>query len=273
MKRLGVLWALVGAFDRSRAWRPHTALGRRDGGHGHAKLFRVEQPQVAPARHVVGINDYLVPARQCAGKPIPEKTKISQGGLHGETGVAVALVVAVCRGWCLAVPHGPEHVPGKAQLGPQVKPIPLSDKILLDRERCIMCYRCVRFTREIAGDETLTVLDRGSWSQIGVMEGRTFDSPFSGNTIEICPVGALTSSMYRFRARPWDIEDAGSVCTLCPSQCNIAFTVRDERVERVLARDNEAVERYDEPLRRWFNCDDRQDGQCHTHPGRVVAVL
>jgi NADH-quinone oxidoreductase chain G len=123
-----------------------------------------------------------------------------------------------------------------------VKPIPLSDKVLLDRERCIMCYRCVRFTREIAGDETLTVLERGSWSQIGVLEGRTFDSPFSGNTIEICPVGALTSAQYRFRARPWDIKDHPSICTQCSVGCNTTLTVRDNKIARVLSRENNAVD-------------------------------
>src|SRR5712692_10232719 len=123
-----------------------------------------------------------------------------------------------------------------------VKPIPLSDKILLDRERCIMCYRCVRFTKEIAGDETLTVLERGSWSQIGVLEGRTFDSPFSGNTIEICPVGALTSAMYRFRARPWDITNVPTVCSLCPVGCNVNLTIRDNKIARVLARENAPVD-------------------------------
>src|SRR6266851_4494576 len=123
-----------------------------------------------------------------------------------------------------------------------VKPIPLSDKVLLDRERCIMCYRCVRFQKEIAGDETLTVLDRGSWSQIGVLEGRTFDSPFSGNTIEICPVGALTSTMYRFRARPWDIQNKPSVCSQCSVGCNTSLTIRDNKIARVLSRENTPVD-------------------------------
>lgn len=122
------------------------------------------------------------------------------------------------------------------------KPIPLSDKVLLDRERCIMCYRCVRFTREIAGDESLTVLERGSWSQIGLHEGRTFDSPFSGNTIEICPVGALTSSLYRFKARPWDIQTKPSVCSLCSVGCNTDLTVREGEIARVLSRENTPVD-------------------------------
>jgi NADH-quinone oxidoreductase chain G len=123
-----------------------------------------------------------------------------------------------------------------------VKPIPLSDKVLLDRERCIMCYRCVRFTREIAGDETLTVLERGSWSQIGVLEGKNFSSPFSGNTIEICPVGALTSAKYRFKARPWDIKNVPSVCSLCSVGCNVNLTVREGQVARILSRENAPVD-------------------------------
>ena len=75
-------------------------------------------------------------------------------------------------------------------------------------------------------------------SYVGTFDDRPYVAPFHGNIIELCPVGALTSEAYRFRARPWDIEDAGSICTLCPSQCNVKFTVRDERVQRVLARDN-----------------------------------
>ena len=77
---------------------------------------------------------------------------------------------------------------------------------------------------------------------VGTFDDRPYIAPFHGNIIELCPVGALTSEAYRFRARPWDIEDAGSICTLCPSQCNVKFTVRDERVQRVLARDNHEVD-------------------------------
>ena len=123
-----------------------------------------------------------------------------------------------------------------------VKPVELSDRIAIDRERCIMCYRCVRFSQEISEDYQLVILERGAHSYIATFDGRPYDAPFSGNIVELCPVGALTSSAYRFRARPWDIEGSGSVCTLCPSQCNVTLTVRDERVMRVLARDNPEVD-------------------------------
>jgi NADH-quinone oxidoreductase subunit G len=122
------------------------------------------------------------------------------------------------------------------------KPIPLSPLIKIDRERCILCYRCVRFSQEVAEDEQLQLLERGASSFVGTFDDRPYIAPFHGNIIELCPVGALTSDAYRFRARPWDIEDAGTVCTLCPSQCNIKLTVRDERIQRVLARDNVEVD-------------------------------
>jgi NADH-quinone oxidoreductase subunit G len=122
------------------------------------------------------------------------------------------------------------------------KPIPLSPLVKIDRERCILCYRCVRFSQEVSEDEQLQLLERGDRTFVGTFDDRPYIAPFHGNIIELCPVGALTSQAYRFRARPWDIEDAGSICTLCPSQCNVLFTVRDERVARVLTRDNPDVD-------------------------------
>jgi NADH-quinone oxidoreductase subunit G len=122
------------------------------------------------------------------------------------------------------------------------KPLELSPLIAIDRERCILCYRCVRFSQEVAEDEQLQLLERGDKTFVGTFDERPYIAPFHGNIIELCPVGALTSYTYRFRARPWDIEQAGSICTLCPSQCNVGFTVRDERVLRVNARDNGEVD-------------------------------
>jgi NADH-quinone oxidoreductase subunit G len=122
------------------------------------------------------------------------------------------------------------------------KPIELSPLVAIDRERCILCYRCVRFSQEISEDSQLQLLDRGDRTYVGTFDDRPYVSPFQGNITDICPVGALTNYTYRFRARPWDIEQAGSVCTLCPSQCNVSFTVRDEKVKRVIARDNHDVD-------------------------------
>jgi NADH-quinone oxidoreductase subunit G len=127
-----------------------------------------------------------------------------------------------------------------------VKPLALSPLVAIDRERCILCYRCVRFSQEIAEDYQLIFTERGAHTFVGTQDGHPYVAPFSGNIIELCPVGALTSQPYRFRARPWDIESAGSVCTLCPAQCNVSFTVRDERAMRVLSRDNEGNEEVDD---------------------------
>jgi NADH-quinone oxidoreductase subunit G len=123
-----------------------------------------------------------------------------------------------------------------------VKPLELSPTIAIDRERCILCYRCVRFSQEISEDHQLVLLERGAHSYVSTFDGHPYVAPFSGNIVELCPVGALTSRPYRFRARPWDIEDAGTVCTLCPSQCNVTLTVRDERALRVQARENPEVD-------------------------------
>ncbi|HXB63300.1 MAG TPA: molybdopterin-dependent oxidoreductase [Solirubrobacteraceae bacterium] len=123
-----------------------------------------------------------------------------------------------------------------------VKPLALSPLIAIDRERCILCYRCVRFSQEISEDHQLVLQERGSHSYVSTFDGHPYVAPFSGNIVELCPVGALTSRAYRFRARPWDNEDSGSVCTLCPAQCNVMLTVRDDRAVRVLARENPEVD-------------------------------
>src|SRR5437016_4795187 len=122
------------------------------------------------------------------------------------------------------------------------KPLELSPLIAIDRERCILCYRCVRFSQEISEDYQLILQERGASSFVATFDGHPYVAPFSGNIIELCPVGALTSRSYRFRARPWEVEDAGSVCTFCPAQCNVSVTVRDERTLRVLARENVEVD-------------------------------
>ncbi len=123
-----------------------------------------------------------------------------------------------------------------------VKPLALSPLIAIDRERCILCYRCVRFSQEIAEDYQLVLQERGADTYVSTFDGHPYVAPFSGNIIELCPVGALTSQPYRFRARPWDIEGSGSICASCPAHCNVEYTVRDERVLRVLSRQHDGVD-------------------------------
>src|ERR687893_1580182 len=122
------------------------------------------------------------------------------------------------------------------------KPLELSPLVAIDRERCILCYRCVRFSQEISEDYQLVLQERGAHAFVATFDGTPYVAPFSGNITELCPVGALTSTTYRFRARPWDIEGSGSVCALCPSHCNVELTVRDDKVMRVMARDHEEVD-------------------------------
>ncbi len=121
------------------------------------------------------------------------------------------------------------------------KPIPLSPLVNLDRERCVLCARCTRFCDEISGDRFIELFARGAGERVSIAAGEDFRSPFSGNTVQICPVGALTSETYRFVARPFDLSSADSVCGHCSAGCNVKIDLRRGRVVRVLARDNVEV--------------------------------
>ena len=122
------------------------------------------------------------------------------------------------------------------------KAYPLGPEIVLDRERCIMCYRCVRFHQEIPGDEALAAVERGADSEIATLQGEPYTSIFAGNTIELCPVGALTSRRYRFKARPWDLVRTDSVCSGCAVGCNIEVHSRAEGVVRLYSRRNHEID-------------------------------
>ncbi|MBM9838598.1 NADH-quinone oxidoreductase subunit G [Rhodococcus hoagii] len=121
------------------------------------------------------------------------------------------------------------------------KPIPLSSEVLLDRERCVLCARCTRFSRQVAGDPMIELLERGVLQQVGIADEEPFDSYFSGNTVQICPVGALTGAAYRFRARPFDLVSTPSVCEHCASGCAQRTDHRRGTVLRRLAGDDPQV--------------------------------
>jgi NADH-quinone oxidoreductase subunit G len=122
------------------------------------------------------------------------------------------------------------------------KPIPVSPLIALDRERCILCYRCTRFSEIVAEDGQLVAVNRGAESMIATFEDEPYRAPFSGNVIELCPVGALTSTTYRFEARPWEIQDVPTVCGLCPVGCNVNATTREGKVKRIISRNHPEVD-------------------------------
>jgi NADH-quinone oxidoreductase subunit G len=121
------------------------------------------------------------------------------------------------------------------------KPVPISTQVLLDRERCVLCARCTRFSQQIAGDPMIELLERGALQQVGTGQGDPFESYFSGNTIQICPVGALTSAAYRFRARPFDLISSPSVCEHCSGGCATRTDHRRGKVMRRLAANDPEV--------------------------------
>ncbi|NYI05835.1 NADH-quinone oxidoreductase subunit G [Allostreptomyces psammosilenae] len=121
------------------------------------------------------------------------------------------------------------------------KPVPVSTQVLLDRERCVLCARCTRFSEQIAGDPFIQLTDRGADQQVGIAEGEPFRSYFSGNTIQICPVGALTSAAYRFRARPFDLVSSPTVCEHCAGGCALRTDHRRGKVLRRQAGDDPEV--------------------------------
>ncbi len=122
------------------------------------------------------------------------------------------------------------------------KSVPLSDKILLDRERCILCWRCTRFSEEISGERELALIQRGTNTIIGTFNDEPAQSNYQGNWTEICPVGALTSRQYRFISRPWDLDRTASICPACSMGCNIQIDARSNRIGRFQSRENVAVD-------------------------------
>jgi NADH-quinone oxidoreductase subunit G len=147
------------------------------------------------------------------------------------------------------------------------KPINLSTEVLLDRERCVLCARCTRFSEQIAGDPFISLLERGAQQQVGIAPGEPFDSYFSGNTVQICPVGALTGAAYRFRARPFDLVSSPSVCEHCASGCAQRTDHRRGVVLRRLAGDDPEVNEE-------WNCDKGRWAFTYTRVGdRLTTPL
>jgi NADH-quinone oxidoreductase subunit G len=147
------------------------------------------------------------------------------------------------------------------------KPIALSTEVLLDRERCIQCARCTRFADQIAGDPLIELLERGPQEQVGVAEGVPFDSYFSGNTVQICPVGALTGAAYRFRARPFDLVSVPSVCEHCAAGCRQRTDFRRGAITRRLAGNDPQVNEE-------WNCDKGRWAFTYaTQPDRLSSPL
>ncbi|MGZ3679901.1 MAG: NADH-quinone oxidoreductase subunit NuoG, partial [Ktedonobacterales bacterium] len=147
------------------------------------------------------------------------------------------------------------------------KPIPVSDNILLDRERCIACQRCVRFTQTVAMENGLIMQERGFKTEVGVDPEAPFDSIFSGNVVEMCPVGALTAKNYRFVTRPWELKKTGSICASCSVGCNVRVDVRVNKLLRQYSRTNDDIDD-------GFLCDrGRWDTETVNSPDRLRTPL
>jgi NADH-quinone oxidoreductase subunit G len=121
------------------------------------------------------------------------------------------------------------------------KAVDLGPRIMLDAERCILCTRCIRFTKDVAGDDALGIVNRGSYNTIATFPGLPFDNNYTLNTVDICPVGALTSKDFRFQMRVWFLKETKSVCTSCATGCNVLISSREEKIYRYTPRDNDAV--------------------------------
>jgi len=124
------------------------------------------------------------------------------------------------------------HKPKRVDLGP---------RIVLDDERCILCTRCIRFTKDVVGDDALGIVNRGSYNTLTAYPGKTFDNNYTLNTVDICPVGALTSKDFRFQMRVWFLKETKSLCTSCATGCSIIIGSREEKIYRYEPRENEAV--------------------------------
>jgi NADH-quinone oxidoreductase subunit G len=146
------------------------------------------------------------------------------------------------------------------------KPINVSAQILLDRERCVSCARCTRFADQIAGDPMIELLERGAKQQVGIADDQPFDSYFSGNTVQICPVGALTSASYRFRSRPFDLVSVPTSCEHCASGCSLRTDYRRGVVTRRLAWDDPAVNEE-------WNCDKGRFAFQYLARGRLESPM
>ncbi|OIK00072.1 NADH-quinone oxidoreductase subunit G [Streptomyces colonosanans] len=140
-----------------------------------------------------------------------------------------------------AMSHGQAESRFEGRKRTYEKPVAISTQVLLDRERCVLCARCTRFSNQIAGDPMIELLERGALQQVGTGEGDPFESYFSGNTIQICPVGALTSAAYRFRSRPFDLVSSPSVCEHCSGGCATRTDHRRGKVMRRLAAEDPEV--------------------------------
>jgi len=232
-------------------------------------LIEVEGPRgtMLTTSCTMAVNDGMVVHTQS------ETVKKAQEGVLEFLLINHPLDCPVCDrgGECPLQDQTMSHGPGESRFVEEKrhfeKPIPISDLVMLDRERCILCARCTRFSEEISGDPLIEFLDRGNHTQVNTFPDEPFASYFSGNTVQICPVGALTATPYRFRARPWDLEAAESTCSGCSVGCRVSVQSSQNEILRLLGVDVEATNHG------WL-CDKGRFGYQHlTSPERLTTPM
>ncbi len=262
---------VIAAAERAGVYIPRFCYHERMSPVGMCRMCLVEidtgrGPQLQPSCMVpVGPNMTV--------DTTSEATRRAQEGVLELLLINHPLDCAVCDkgGECPLQDQTMAYGPGESRFVEEKrhfeKPIPISDLVHLDRERCILCDRCTRFADEIAGEPLIDFVERGNETQVLTFPGEPFTSYFSGNTVQICPVGALTAAPYRFKARPWDLNQTESTCTTCAVGCRIVVQSSRNELVRYLGVDID-------PVNHGWLCDKGRFafGSVHS-PNRVTAPL
>ena len=224
---------VIAAAERAGTYIPHFCYHPRMASVGMCRMCIVDidtgrGPALQPACMIEVAPDMVVDTHS-------EATKKAQDGVLEFLLINHPLDCPVCDkgGECPLQDQTVAYGPGESRFVEEkrhfAKPIPVNDVVLLDRERCILCDRCTRFAKDVAGDPLISFIGRGAATQVNTFPDHPFSSYFSGNTVQICQVGALTAGHFRFRARPWDLANAESTCTTCSVGCRVAIqSSRDE---------------------------------------------
>ena len=232
----------------------HVAMPGRSGPDGKPPMNEDGTPKVFPMqlpyepqtpRGVIGCATGIIPGMEIyASSP---ETKEMREAVMESLLINHPLDCPICdqAGECKLQEYSYDH--GQAESGFQEfkvhkpKAIDLGPRITLDAERCVLCTRCIRFTKDIAGDDALGIVNRGSYNAISTYPGEAFDNNYTLNTVDICPVGALTSNDFRFQMRVWFLKETKSLCTGCGTGCNTTIGSRENKMYRYEPRQNDAV--------------------------------
>ncbi|MEC8973372.1 MAG: molybdopterin-dependent oxidoreductase [Verrucomicrobiota bacterium] len=213
---------------------------------GTPKVFPIQLPyETGTARGVIGCATGIIPGMEIYASS-PETRQMREAVLESLL-INHPLDCPICdqAGECKLQEYSVEHGQAESQFAEvkvhKPKTVDLGPRITLDAERCVLCTRCIRFTADIAGDDALGIVNRGSYNEISTYPGEPFDNNYTLNTVDLCPVGALTSDDFRFQMRVWFLKETKSLCTGCGTGCNTIIGSRENRMYRYEPRRNDAV--------------------------------